>query len=165
MVVINQMMMLSPKHQDLQQKVSCWMGKAQSPLKFQTLIFVLEGHYSRNSSSLSLKQAFQSETKDESSKEIIMLVMTISTSNWEEEMVAMTTVLEKLIKESKEKEESIKLQDKKITRLTRKLEKQPARYFIKSLESEKEEKLSIETEVFDEGMHSKRAVNSITTSV
>ena len=52
--------------------------------------------------------------------------MRLGTNNLEEEMAAMKAMLEWLIKESEEKEARIKLQEEKITRLTRKLEKQPA---------------------------------------
>jgi len=40
-------------------------------------------------------------------------------------MTAMTAMLERLVKESKEKEARIKLQEEKIARMTRKLEKRP----------------------------------------
>jgi len=66
------------------------------------------------------------ETEAESSKTVIMPVMTIGTNNLEEEMVAMKAMLEQIVKESEEKEAHIKLQEEKIARLTRKLKNQPA---------------------------------------
>ena len=54
-----------------------------------------------------------------------MPVMTIGTNNLEGEMVAIKAMLERLIKECEEKNVRIKLQEEKIARLTRKLEKQP----------------------------------------
>ena len=49
-----------------------------------------------------------------------MAVTSIGTNNVEEEMVAM---LERLIKEREEKEVCIKLQEEKMARMTRKLER------------------------------------------
>jgi len=49
--------------------------------------------------------------------------MIIVTNNWDEEMAAMMAMLEKLVKENEEKEACIKLQEEKIARMTRKLEK------------------------------------------
>ena len=49
-----------------------------------------------------------------------------------EEMAAMKAMLERLIKESEEKEVCIKLQEEKIARLNRKLEKQLVRSIAKS---------------------------------
>jgi len=53
--------------------------------------------------------------------------MAISTNNLEEEMAAMKALLERLVKENEKKERCIKLHEKKIARLIRKLEKWPAR--------------------------------------
>jgi len=66
------------------------------------------------------------ETEAESSKTVVMPVMTIGTNNLEEEMVSMKAMLEQIVKESEEKEAHIKLQEEKIARLTRKLKNQPA---------------------------------------
>jgi len=46
---------------------------------------------------------FQSETEAESSKTVVIPVMTIGTNNLEEEMDAMKAMLEKLVKENEEK--------------------------------------------------------------
>jgi len=69
------------------------------------------------SSSPSLKQAFQSEIEAESSKTVVILVMTIGTNNLEEEMAAMKAKLERLVKENEEKKACIKLPKEKIDRL------------------------------------------------
>jgi len=73
-VVLRQIATPSPKQQDLQQKVSSWMDKAKGHSKLPTPLCEVEGYYSSYSSSPSLKQVFQSETKAESSKTVIMLV-------------------------------------------------------------------------------------------
>ena len=65
------------EQQDLQQKVSCWMDKVQGPAKLLTPPCEVENCYSSDSSSPSLKQVFQLESEAESSKIIVMPVMTI----------------------------------------------------------------------------------------
>jgi len=112
------------------------MDKVQGPAKLSTQPCEVEDYYSSDSSSPSLKQVFQSETEAESSKTVVMPVMTIGTNNLEEEVAAIKAMLERLVKDSEEKEARIKLQEEKIARLTRKLEKQPARSLAKSLKSE-----------------------------
>jgi len=52
--------------------------------------------------------------------------MTICTNNWEEEIVAMKAMLEKLVKENEKEEACIKLQEEKIATLTKELEKRSA---------------------------------------
>ena len=52
-----------------------------------------------------------------------MQVMTIVTNNLEEDMAALNSMLERLIKKSEEEEAHIKLQEEKIATLSRKLEK------------------------------------------
>ena len=58
---------------------------------------------------MSLQQVVQSESEAESSKIVVMPVMTIGAKNWEEEVAAMEAMLEKLIKENEEKEAHIRL--------------------------------------------------------
>ena len=105
------------------------MDKAQSPSKLPTPLCEVEDYYSSDSSSTCLKQVVQSEIEAESFKIIVTPVMTISTNNLVEEMAAM---LERLIKEREEKDARIKLQEEKIPRLTKKLEKQLARCSMKN---------------------------------
>jgi len=147
----------SPKQQDLQQKVSCWMDKVQGPAKLSTPPCEVEDYYSSDSSLPSLKQLFQSETEAESSKTVVRPVMTIGTNNLEEEMATMKAMLERLVREGDENKVRIKLQEEKITRLTIKLKKLPAQYLAKSSETEEEEEVSVQSEAFDEEVHSKKA--------
>jgi len=86
--------------------------------------------------------------------------MTIGTSSLEEEMAAMKAMLERLVKGSGEKEARIKSQEEKITRLTRKLEKRPARSLAKSSESKEEERAPVQSETSNEEVHSKKGGNS-----
>ena len=66
----------------------------------------------------------------------------------------MKTMLEKLTKESQKKEVYIKLQEEKIAKLTRKLEKQLAFF-----ESEEEEHVSIHSKASNEEVQSKKIHN------
>jgi len=89
-----------------------------------------------------------------------MLVMTIRTNNVEEEMALIKAMLERLVKENEKKEACIKLHEEKIDRLTRKLEKRPARSLIKSSESEEEERASSKVKLLMRRFTQRRAVNS-----
>jgi len=98
------------------------MDRARSPAKLPSSPCEVEDYCSGDSSSPSLKKTFRLEIEAECSKTIVMPVMTIGTNNLEEEMAIMKAMLERLVKESEEKE----AQEEKIARMTRKLEKQPA---------------------------------------
>jgi len=67
--------------------------------------------------------------------------------------------LEKLTRESEEKEASINLQEENITNLTKKLEKRCAQSSINDLEPKNSRKLSIDTEASD---HEKQLKKSAT---
>jgi len=62
-VIVRQMAKPSPKQQDLQQKVSCWIDQVQGPKQLSTPPCEVEDYYNSDSFSLSLKQAFHSETE------------------------------------------------------------------------------------------------------
>ena len=64
-----------------------------------------------------------SKAEVESSKTVVMPPMMTGTTTLEEEMANMKVILEKLTRDNKEKVARIKLQEEKITKLTRKLEK------------------------------------------
>jgi len=57
------------------------MDRAQNPSKLPTLLCAVADYYNSDSSPPSIKQAFQSETKAESSEIIVMAIMTIGTNN------------------------------------------------------------------------------------
>jgi len=137
------------------------MDKTQSTSKLTTPQCEVEDYYSSDSSSPSLKQAASTSCTNfciftfvkemaAMNATVIMPVMAIATNNLEEEMAAMNAMLERLAKENKEKVVCIKLHEEKIARLTRKLEKRPARSLVKSSESEEEERASIPREASDE---------------
>jgi len=129
------------------------MDRAQGPTKLSTPPWEVEDYYKSDSSSPSVKHACQSATEPESSKTVVMPIMIIGRNDLEEEMTAMKAMLERLVKESEEKEARIKLQEEKITRLTKKLEKWPARSLAKILESKQEERASVESGSSDEEVH------------
>ena len=132
------------------------MDRAEGRSKLPTSLHEVDDYYSSDSSSPSLKQAFQSEIEVESTGTIVMPIMTICINNLEEEMATIKAMLERPIKESEQKEVRINLQEEKIASLIRKLQKRPAPSSSKGLESEKEEKTSIQSEAFDERVHSKK---------
>ena len=101
------------------------MDRVESHSKLPTPLCDVKYYYSSDTFSVSLKQAFQSESEVESSKIVVMPVMTIGMNNLKAEMATMKAMLEGLIKESEEKEARIKLQEEKIARLTKKLKKRP----------------------------------------
>jgi len=57
-VVVRQTATSSPKQQDLQDKVSCWMDNAQGATKLSTPPCEVEDYYSSDSSSPSLNHVF-----------------------------------------------------------------------------------------------------------
>jgi len=85
------------------------MDRAESQSKLPTPLCEVEDYCSSESSSPTLKQAFQLKTEAKSFKTVVMPVMTIATNNLKEGMATIKPVLERLIKESEEKEAHIKL--------------------------------------------------------
>jgi len=75
--------------------------------------------------------------------------MKTGTNSWEKEMAAMKAILEKLVKETEQKEVCIKMYEEKIFMLTKKLEKRPVWSSIKNSGSEDDEKASIQSETSD----------------
>jgi len=72
-------------------------------------------------------------------------------------MSAMKVTLQKLSKGSEGKEACITLQEEKIAKLTKKLEKRPTECITKDSESEDEVKASIHNEASDEKVLSKKS--------
>ena len=68
----------------------------------------------------------------------------------------MKDMLEKLIKESEQKEACIKLQEETIAKLTEKFEKHPTLSLVKSSKSEQGEKMTVQSEAFNEDVLSKK---------
>ena len=133
------------------------MDRAQGHSRLPSPLCEVEDYYSSDSFSPSLKQAFQSKTKVESSKTVVMPVRTTGRNNLEEEMVVMKAMLERLVKEKKDVR--IKLQEEIIVRLTKQLEKRPSRSLPKSLESE-EERTSSKVKLPTRRSTQRRAINS-----
>jgi len=117
-IVARQIVPLSSKLQSLrtQQNASSWMDKIQN-FQLQFPIYEVKDYYSNNSFLPSPKGACLSETEAESSRTVIMPAMMKGSTTLEEEIANMKAILEKLTRESEEKEACIKLQEKKIARL------------------------------------------------
>jgi len=82
--------------------------------------------YHNSDSSLSLtKKVVFSQFEAESSQTVIMPIMMIGVVNFEEEFASMTATLERLSKESVEKDARIKRQEEHIVKLLKKLDKGP----------------------------------------
>jgi len=79
------------------------MDRDESHAKLLTPLCEGKDYYNSDSSPPSLKQALQSDTKPESSKTIIMLVMTIGINNLEEEMTTMKDMLESSLRKVKKR--------------------------------------------------------------
>ena len=100
-----------------------------------------DGDYgSSNSSPASPRDSLFSHVEVESYDTIVMLVMLKKVFNIEQEFANMKATLERLSKESVEKDAQIKHQNKHITDLTKKLEKQSSRAFNKGLSNEDSDK-------------------------
>jgi len=74
-------------------------------------------------------------------------------------MTNMKVILQKLTKKSEDKKANINLQEEKIAKLTKKLEKGSAQSFTKDSESEEEEKVSIYIETSDKEEQPKKIVS------
>ena len=133
------------------------MDKAWSPSKLSTPPCEVEDYYNSDLSSPSLRQAFRAETKAESSKIVVMPILTIGANNLEEEMVTMKAMLQKHTKQSNEKEVCIKIQEEKDLQADKEIGNAGlAQSATKDLGSEEELKASIRTDTYDEVVHSKK---------
>jgi len=79
------------------------MDKVEGHSKLSTPLCEVQDYYRSDSSSLSIKQAFHSETKAESSRTIVALVMIIGINNLEEEMAATKAMLERPLRRAKKR--------------------------------------------------------------
>lgn len=84
--------------------------------------------------------------------------MITSTTTLEEEMDNMKALIERLTKESTEKEARLKFQEEKIAKLTRKLEKRSAQSSLKDSESKDSGKVLVHTETSDNVKQPKKGV-------
>jgi len=129
----------------MQQKASFWMDEIQN-LQLQSSIYEVEDYYNSNYSSPSPNGVCLLETKVESSKTIVMPALMIGSTSLEKEMSNMNVILEKLTRESEEKEARGKFQEEKIAKLTKKLEKWSTQSSAKDSESEDSRKVYVYTE-------------------
>jgi len=80
----------------------------------------VEDYYSGNSSAPLPRKAVFSQSKIELSRTVIVPPMMIGAVNFEEELASMKATLERLSKESTEKDTRIKLQEEHIAKLIKK---------------------------------------------
>ena len=104
------------------QKASSWMDEIQN-LQFQSPISEVEDYEISNSSWPSPKRAHLSKIEAESSKTIVTPAIMAGSASLGEGMANMKAIIEKLTRESEEKEARIKFQEEKIAKLTKNLEK------------------------------------------
>jgi len=77
-------------------------------IKHQSPIFDVEDYYNSNSSVPSIRKVIFAQSKTESSPTIIVHAMMIGVVNFEEEFACVKAALERLSKESAEKDAHIK---------------------------------------------------------
>jgi len=92
-------------------------------LSLQSLICEAEDYYSSDFSAGSPKRGRMSDIEAESSDTVIMPVMMTGAANLEEQLASMKVTLDRLSKESAEKDAQIKRQNEQIAELTERLEK------------------------------------------
>ena len=120
--------------------VDPFKGKSIQELKtkHQFLFFEVEDYYSSDSSASSPGKAALSQYEAKSSHTVIMPPMMIGAVNFEEEFASMKATLERLSKESAEKDAQIKRQKEHISKLLKKLDKGPRVSSNKGINSEDE---------------------------
>ena len=106
--------------------------------------------YSSGASPLpSLRESLLSHAEIESPNTMIMSVMVTEVTSIEEQLASMKVTLDRLLKESVEKDAQIKRQSRQIANLTKKLEKQPIQASNKCLDAEDFDKKSNHDEESD----------------
>jgi len=105
-----------------QHKTLSWVDEIQK-LSHQSPVCEVEDYYNSDSSAPSPKGARMSEIEVESSDIVIMPVMMTGDANLEEQLASMKATLDRLSKESAEKDTQIKRQNDQIAKLTKRLEK------------------------------------------
>ena len=154
------------KFQDLntQHKVSSGTDEIQK-LILQAPICEVEDYYSSDSSAPSPKEARMSELEVESSDTVIMPVMMTGAANLEEQLASMKAILDRLSKESAEKDAQIKRQNDQIAELTKKLEKKFSEASNKGSGAEDSDKESHHSEESDNDRKAKKDCSLSSMSV
>jgi len=114
------------------------------------------GYLSSDSSSTSSKKSLSSHAEAKSSDTVIMPVMVTEAANFEEQLASMKATLDRLSKESAEKDAQMKRQSKQIVELTKKLEKKSSEASNKHPSYEDSDKKSNCNEEFDDGCMPKK---------
>jgi len=145
------------KFQDLttQHKAWFWMDEIQK-LSLQSPVYEVEDYYSSDSSSPSPKGARMSEIETKSSDTVIIPVMMTGATNLEEQLASMMATLDRLSKESAEKDAQIKHQNDQIAELTKRLEKKFSEASNKGSSAEDSDKESHRSEESDNDHKAKK---------
>jgi len=123
--------------------------QAQANAAFQP--FSVEDHgYTFSDSSLASPTELVAQSETESSNSVITAVMVIEATNVEEQLTNMKAILERLVKESLEKDAQIKHQSESIAALMKKLEKRPLGSSTKGSNGKESNKEPNRSEDFDD---------------
>ena len=116
----------------------------------------MEDYYSSDSSASPPKKVVFSQSEVKSSQTVIMPTMMIGAVNLEEEFVGMKAMLERLSKESAEKDTHIKRQEEHIAKLLKKLDEGLRASSNRGASSDENEKGSNRSEAFEDDGGSKK---------
>ena len=117
---------------------------------FQPFNFEDDGYSSSDSSLAPSKGSLSSQAEAESSDTVIMPVMVTGATNFEEQLASMKATLDRLSKESAEKDAQIKRQNDQIAELMKKLEKKSSEASNKGSGAEDSDKESSHSEEYDD---------------
>jgi len=133
-------------------------GEAVSTLKMkqQSSFFGVEDYYNSDSSASPPKKVVFPQSKAESSQTAIMPAMMIGAVNFEEEFASMKATLERLLKESAEKDARIQRQKEHISKLLKKLDKGPCESSNRGVSSDEDEEGSNRSEASEDNGGSKK---------
>ena len=131
-------------------------GKATSTVKMQSPSFGVEDYYSSDSSASPPKEVVLPQSGVESSRTVIMPAMMIGAVNFEEEFANMKATLERLSKESAEKDARIQRQEEHISKLLKKLDKGSRASSNRGVSSDEDEKGSNGSEASEDDGGSKK---------
>jgi len=131
-------------------------GKATSTLKMQSPFFGVEDYYSSDSSASPPKEVVLPQSEAKSSRTVIMPAMMIGAVNFEEEFASMKATLERLSKESAEKDARIKCQEEQIAKLLKRLDKGPRASSNRDASSDEDKKESNRSEASEDDHGSKK---------
>jgi len=139
-------------------------SKPTSPA-FQPFNLADDGHSSSDSSLSSSKESLFLHAEAESANTVIMLVMVTEAANVEEQLASMKAALDRLSRESAEKDAQIQRQNERIDELMKRLEKKSSEASNKGYDEEDSDKESNRPEKSDDECKAKKDHSLGTMSV